>query len=64
MTKRARARAGAARAMTTVMRVVGSEEGNGSFGKRDGDGNKGGGQATATATKRVIVTVTRVVGWW
>jgi hypothetical protein len=64
MTKRATARAGAARAMMTAMRVAGNEEGNGYFGKRDGDGDKGGGQATATATKRVIVIATRVAGWW
>ncbi len=50
--------------MATEMRVVGNEEGNGDFGKRDGDGDKGGGQAAATATKRVIVTATRVAGWW
>ncbi len=64
MTKRARARAGAARTMATVMRVVGSKVGNGNFGKSNGNGNKGGGQATTMATKRVIVTVTRVAGWW
>ncbi len=28
----------------------------------DGNGEEGGGQATATATKRVMVTVTRVAG--
>jgi hypothetical protein len=50
--------------MMTAMRVAGNKEGNGNFGKRDGDGNKGGGQATAIATIRVIVTATRVVGWW
>ncbi len=64
MTKRARARAGAARVMMTAMRMAGNKEGNGNFSKRDGNGNKGGGQATAMATKRVIVTVTRVAGWW
>jgi hypothetical protein len=50
--------------MATAMRVAGNEEGNGDFGKRDAEGNKGGGQATATATKRMIVTATRVAGWW
>ncbi len=30
--------------------------------KIDGNGNKGGGQATAMATKRAMVTATRVVG--
>jgi hypothetical protein len=50
--------------MATAMRVAGNKEGNGDFGKSDGDGNKGGGQATAMATKRVIVTATRVAGWW
>jgi hypothetical protein len=64
MIKRARAWVGAARAMAMAMRVVGNKEGNGNFGKRDGNGNKGGRQATATATKRVIVTATRVAGWW
>jgi hypothetical protein len=64
MTKRARARVGAARAMMMVMRMAGNKEGNGNFGKRDGNGNMGGGQAMATATKRVIVTATRVAGWW
>jgi hypothetical protein len=50
--------------MATTMRVVGNEVGNGDFGKSDCDNNKGGGQATATATKRVIMTATRVAGWW
>jgi hypothetical protein len=50
--------------MMTAMRVAGNEEGNGDFSKRDGDGDKDGGQAMATATKRVILTATRVVGWW
>ncbi len=57
-------RVGAARALMMAMRVAGNKEGNGNFGKRDGDGNKGGGQATAMATKRVIVTASRVAGWW
>ncbi len=56
-------RAGAARAIMTAMRVTGNKEGNGNFGKRDGNGDKGGGQATAMATKRVIVMATRVAGW-
>ena len=66
MTNRSRARAGAARAIATVMRVAGSKEGNSNFGKRDGNGtkDKGGGQAAATATKRVIAMATRVAGWW
>jgi hypothetical protein len=63
-TKRARARVGAARVMMMVMRVAGNKEGNGNFGKRDGYGDKGGGQATETATIWVIVTATRVAGWW
>ncbi len=50
--------------MATAMGVAGSKEGNSDFGKRDGNGNKGGGQAMAMATKRVIVMVTRVAGWW
>jgi hypothetical protein len=49
--------------MMMAMRVAGSEVGNGNFGKRDGDGNKGGRQATVTATKRVIMMATRVPGW-
>ncbi len=57
-------RAGAARAMATAIGVAGNDEGNGDFGKSDGDGDKGGGRAMATATKRVIVTATRVAGWW
>jgi hypothetical protein len=50
--------------MMMAMRVAGNKEGNGDFGKRDGDGNEGDGQATAMATKRVIVMATRVAGWW
>ncbi len=46
-----------AMATATVMMVVGDKEGRGDGGKRDGDGNKGGWQATAT---RVIAT--RVAG--
>ncbi len=66
-----------ARAMATWMKVVGNKEGDGSKAmankdggqvdsdsKEDGKGDKdkGGGQATATVTKRVIVIVTRVAG--
>ncbi len=51
-----------ARAMVMAMRVVGDKGGNGDAGRSDGDGNKGGKQATKTATKRVIVTATRVAG--
>ncbi len=51
-TKRARARV--AKAIATVMRVVGNEEGNGYGVKSNGNGNKGGGRATVTATKRVM----------
>jgi hypothetical protein len=57
-----RAKARAARAWATVMRVAGNKEGNGNGGKRDGDGNKGGGRVMATAMKRVMVTATRVGG--
>jgi hypothetical protein len=55
---------GGGNGMAMAMRVAGNEEGNGDFGERDGNGDKGGRQATATATKRVIVTATRVAGWW
>jgi hypothetical protein len=34
------------------MKVAGNNEGNGEDGKRSGDGNKGGGQATKWATAR------------
>ncbi len=50
--------------MMTAMTVVGNKVRNGDFGKRDGNGIKGVGQATAMATKRVIVMATRVAGWW
>ncbi len=50
--------------MAMAMRVVGNKEDNGDFSKRDGNGNKCDRQATATATKRVVMTATRVVGWW
>jgi hypothetical protein len=58
VTKRVRART--ARAMATAMRVVGDKEGKSSKG--NGDGDQGGKQATATATKRAMAMVTRVVG--
>ncbi len=57
-----RARAMVARAMEMAMRVAGNKEGNCNGGKRDGNDNKGGGQATAMATKRVIVMAIWVVG--
>jgi hypothetical protein len=57
-----RARMRVARAMATVMRVVGNKEGNGDGGKSDGNSNKGGGQAMVAATKRVVVMATRVGG--
>ncbi len=60
MTKRARARARAARVMTTTMRVVGNKEGKGGKGNEGGD--KGGDSATAMATKRAMMTGTRVAG--
>jgi hypothetical protein len=47
------------RAMATVTRVAGIEEGNDDVGKRDGNGNKGGERAKAT---RVMVMATRVMG--
>ncbi len=46
--------------MATVMRVAGNEEGK--QGKGNSDGNKGGRQATATATQRVMAMATRVAG--
>ncbi len=54
----------AARAMAMGMRVAGDEGGNGNGGKSDGNGDKGGRQAMVTmmATKRVMVTATRVGG--
>jgi hypothetical protein len=45
------------RAMATMTRVAGQEEGNDNGGKSDGNGDKGGGQATATRAM-----VTRVIG--
>ncbi len=45
-----------------AMRVAGNKEGNGNGGKSNGDCNKGGRQATAMATNRVITTMTSVVG--
>ncbi len=56
------ARERAARVMATVMRVAGNKEDNGDSGKSDGNGDKGGRRATATATKRVMVMATRVGG--
>jgi hypothetical protein len=50
--------------MAMAVRVAGNKEGNGNFSKSDGDGDKVDGRAMATATKRVIVTATRVAGWW
>jgi hypothetical protein len=44
------------------MRVAGNNKGNGDGGKSDWDCNKGGGQATAMVTKRVMVTAKRVAG--
>ena len=38
----------------------GQRSGNGDGGKSDGDGNYGGRRAMAMATKRVMVTVTRL----
>ncbi len=43
-----------------VMRVAGDKEGNSNGGKSNGNSNKGGGQAMAMATKRVMVKVTSV----
>ncbi len=60
MTKRARAMAARAMAMTT--RVAGDKEGNSDGDKSDGNDEKGGGRATAMAAKRVIVTAIRLVG--
>ena len=40
----------------------GRRSGNGDSGKNDGDGNNGGRRAMAMATKRVMVTATRVDG--
>ncbi len=58
MTKRARVRV--ARAMMTVMRVVGNKEDKG--GKGNGNGDKGGGQVMAMVTKRAMAMATRVAG--
>jgi hypothetical protein len=58
MTKRERARA--ARAMATAMRVVGNKEGKGD--KVMAMATRIAGEWTATATKRVMVKATRVVG--
>ncbi len=48
--------------MAMVMRVVGNKEGNGDGGKSNINGDKGGRQVTATVTKRMMVTATRVWG--
>ncbi len=48
--------------MAMAMRVAGDEGGNGNSSKSNGDGNKGGEQATATVMKRVMVKATRVAG--
>jgi hypothetical protein len=42
--------------------MAGYKEGNGSKVMATGNGDKGGGQATATATKRAIVTGMTVTG--
>jgi hypothetical protein len=46
--------------MAMVMRVAGNKEGNVDNGKSNGNSNKGGGQATVMATKRVMVMATWV----
>ncbi len=51
-----------ARVMAMGMPVAGNKEGNGEGGKSNGNGNKGGRLVTLMATKRVMVTATRVVG--
>jgi hypothetical protein len=58
MTKRERVRA--ARAMATAMRVAGNKEGEGV--KVMAMATRIAGEWTATATKRAMVTATRVVG--
>jgi hypothetical protein len=54
------ARVRAARTMAMAKMVVGNKEGKG--GKANGNGNKGGRQATAAATKTAMAMATRVVG--
>jgi hypothetical protein len=49
-----------ARAIATAMRVASNKEGSGEGGKSDDNSDKGGGQATAMAMKRVMVMATRV----
>jgi hypothetical protein len=58
-------------AMVMAKRVAGNEEGNGNCGKSDGNGSKGGGQATAmrvmamataTATTWAMASATRLAG--
>ncbi len=51
-----------ARAMATAMKVAGDKEGSKEGGKFDGNDNKGVRQGMATASKRAMVTATRVVG--
>jgi hypothetical protein len=46
--------------MAMAMRVAGDKEGKG--GKGNGDSDKSGGQATAMAKKRAMVTAMRVAG--
>jgi hypothetical protein len=48
--------------MAMTMRVAGNEGDNGDDSRSNGYGNKGGGQVTTMATKRVMVTATRVAG--
>jgi hypothetical protein len=45
-----------------TMRVPGNKEGNGEGGKGNDSSDKGVGQETAMATKRAMVTATRVAG--
>ncbi len=55
-----RARAWVARAMAMARRVAGNKEGKG--GKGNDYGDKGGGQAMTTATKRAMEMAARLVG--
>jgi hypothetical protein len=52
----------ASRAMTMAMGLAGNKEGNGKGSKGNDNCDKGVGQRTATATKRPMITVTRVGG--
>ncbi len=45
-----------------AMRVAGDKGGNGNGSKSNGNRDKGGRQATRTATRRVMVMGTRVAG--